>query len=1177
MRSSDPSTSNLGPERPFPGLRPYGFADHEYFFGREEQIFALYRLLDRTRFTAVVGTSGSGKSSLVRAGLLPLLEEETNEGRARRWKWFQIRPGNTPIAQLANALAGRRPDVTDELAIHKIRRDTIEVLLRRSSFGLREAVRQLEEFADYSILILVDQFEEIFRYAELAEGLEDDPLLRESRRHEAEAFVQLLLEASRDPNRPIHVMLTMRSDYLGDCARFYGLPEAVAASQFLVPSLTRDQREQAICGPIEQVGARIDGELVQRLLNDGGGANDQLPALQHALMRTWDEAGRERQGSTEAAAPAQAGEPRHLTAAHYEAVGTLSRALSQHADEIMAELHGLEPAVEEVFRALAELDRDNRAIRRPLPFDRLLAETGVPEADLRRVLDRFRRGDCSFLVPSFPAPISGDTIVDIGHEALIRRWDRIGAKLSSGSAGWLWMEAEDGNIYRGLLALAQSDLAGASATLPLDQVESRWRWWTSRTRTSAWAARYGGHLDKVQHLFENSLAALQSKRDRQRKAERERRRRMRRAVAAAAGSVLLSVLATIGLAWALIEKTRADNEKTVAEDALVRARASWIWSRLQLSRDPLPQADVDGLWELAQADEKVRVAAVDMLSDQALLRRFGMNPLPVARAIGLGWPPGARQRALHAVEYVASAQFDPNDEATQSNLIPYARAVAFLANPNRAGPTGGSGVTEIPVPTADKARENIAKALEQLAGRRSHRAKDLWAVAEMTDVVGDWVRPETTRAAQDYLRNEIMTAAKDYDSQQARAVSRAIEVMAATLDAQERHKAFDFLLARLAGQDDGRPRLQVPRALNTMIVLDPSAMTQVSADLPKAIMISATRKDRSQSSYVLSLVQVAETVGDRLGGAAATTLARGFARQLAEAKQAPERAALARAALPLLQPGAGSVPGLVERVALATIGERAPDEVGTMKDALGRALSPSPQAQSRTEAAQTVVGGVLKAWSDDPASADGYSSPAQLRLLATLAPMLSDPMAAQATKTLLVAFWRPAPDGRHTTPARSETRPAGCAAERRVLPDDYLVREAAARALQALARRLAPHSEERGGALCLAKTGLAWTGSKEEASAWAGAIAVLLPVDRDAFTAGIAEVLRYPTAAGAPTEVLLAALAQRWPDEDALRGKKGIDPAVLAWFEQRPGKLLAKRVAPPLSRAAISSPIQDGG
>jgi hypothetical protein len=207
-------------------------------------------------------------------------------------------------------------------------------------------------------------------------------------------------------------------------------------------------------------------------------------------------------------------------------------------------------------------------------------------------------------------------------------------------------------------------------------------------------------------------------------------------------------------------------------------------------------------------------------------------------------------------------------------------------------------------------------------------------------------------------------------------------------------------------------------------------------------------------------------------------------------------------------------------------------------------------------------------------------SAAQLRLLATLAPMLEDPMATQATKNLLVAFWRPAaPDTKRAKAvAQSGERQFDCASERRALPDDYLVRESMAKALQALAPRLGPQTPERSMALCVAKTGLAWTGSREEASAWAGAVASLLPADRAAFTSGLVEVLKYPTATGAPTELLLAELSKRWPDEAALRGKKGLDLAVLLWLEQQPGKLLEKRVAPPPSPDAVNAVVaQNGG
>jgi hypothetical protein len=230
-------TSSLGPDRPFPGLRPYAAADHAWFFGREEQSLALYRLIDRGRLVAVVGSSGSGKSSVVRAGLLPLLDEETRSEGGRHWCWWEMRPGDAPIARLAEILAGALGADADEMAraILAAGRERLDFLLRKSSFGLVDALREVAIAAGTTPLILVDQFEELFRFADLS----GTDAARAGRREEAAAFVQLLLEASRAPEPPVRIVLTMRSDYLGDCARFHGLPEAVTASQFLVPSLTR--------------------------------------------------------------------------------------------------------------------------------------------------------------------------------------------------------------------------------------------------------------------------------------------------------------------------------------------------------------------------------------------------------------------------------------------------------------------------------------------------------------------------------------------------------------------------------------------------------------------------------------------------------------------------------------------------------------------------------------------------------------------------------------------------------------------------------------------------------------------------------------------------------------------------------------------------------------------------
>jgi hypothetical protein len=140
---------------------------------------------------------------------------------------------------------------------------------------------------------VVDQFEELFRYANLTgsgardRGGEDSP-----GRAEAAHFVQLLLEAGRSKTRAVHVLITMRSDFIGDCARFQGLPEAVSGTQFLVPSLRRDQLKEVIRKPVEKVGGAIQPELVERLLNDCSTDLDQLPVLQHCLMRLWEHAGR---------------------------------------------------------------------------------------------------------------------------------------------------------------------------------------------------------------------------------------------------------------------------------------------------------------------------------------------------------------------------------------------------------------------------------------------------------------------------------------------------------------------------------------------------------------------------------------------------------------------------------------------------------------------------------------------------------------------------------------------------------------------------------------------------------------------------------------------------------------------------------------------------------------------
>ncbi|MGA2292128.1 hypothetical protein [Bradyrhizobium sp.] len=500
--------STVSAEHPFPGLRPFAYQDHAYFFGREEQTYALYRLIDRFRFIAVVGSSGSGKSSLVRAGLLPLLDTETGEPGGRSWLWREMRPGDAPLPRLTNLLASFSID--DDPMVASGRRDRIAAQLNRSSFGISEALAETNDVAGKSLVLVIDQFEELFRYA--AVSARGDPSGNEVRaRDEATQFVQLLLEASRAPVNKIHVMLTMRSDFIGDCARFHGLPEAVSAAQFLVPSLTRDQLDEVIRQPVEKAGATIDPELVERLLNDCSTEMDQLPVLQHCLSRLWEEAGKAPASTSATLIVAPDAVPatqpttslqvaaRRLALPHYRAIGEFANALSQHADEILTDLPGptLQLAVEQTFSALSELDKEGRAIRRALRFSQLVAETGVDDAAVRQVLDRFRADDCSFLTPSrFEVKeLTATTRIDVGHEALLRRWEKVSGR--GAELGWLRAEQLAGERYRGLLAMAEGD----DAVLPAHLVDERWAWWRARPRTEAWAERYGGGFERVLRLL----------------------------------------------------------------------------------------------------------------------------------------------------------------------------------------------------------------------------------------------------------------------------------------------------------------------------------------------------------------------------------------------------------------------------------------------------------------------------------------------------------------------------------------------------------------------------------------------------------------------------------------------------------------------------------------------------
>jgi hypothetical protein len=193
------------------------------------------------------------------------------------------------------------------------------------------------------------------------------------------------------------------------------LPEAINEGQYLVPRMTRDERRDAISGPVAVGGATITPRLLNQLLNDVGDNPDQLPILQHALMRTWD-VWKAKQNPDAA-----------IDVEEYEETGTMAQALSQHAEEAYNELKTdrQKEICESLFKGLTDRGSDARGIRRPTKLSELNKLSNASSAEVIEVIEVFRQPGRSFLMPPASVTITDDTIIDISHESLMRCWSRL--------------------------------------------------------------------------------------------------------------------------------------------------------------------------------------------------------------------------------------------------------------------------------------------------------------------------------------------------------------------------------------------------------------------------------------------------------------------------------------------------------------------------------------------------------------------------------------------------------------------------------------------------------------------------------------------------------------------------------------------------------------------------------
>jgi energy-coupling factor transporter ATP-binding protein EcfA2 len=466
------AASELLPRRPYPGLRPFERSEWPIFRGRDRLIQDILNILAEMHFVSIVGPSGCGKSSLVRAGVLATLERRHGHVGVQ-WRTATMRPGGSPLWSMADGiLRSLRPDLVGpdgELPADEVAR--LRVLIGTSQEGLAVVMREfaLKDKDNESFLLLVDQFEEIFRY----KPREED--------EERTRFIDILVAASNDSTSGLYVITTMRSEYLGECARFTGLAETLNETHYLVPRMTPDELRQAIVEPAELKNGGIQEELVERLIRDLRSKEDHLPILQHALLWMWiRKEDRAAEADTE-----QTGI--QLDREDCVELEIVENALSRHGDEIMNALTPEERRVAEVmFRRMVEVEESFREAGRPTRCGTVAELAQVSLDVVQRVVDAFRAEDASFIFANRER-LTDDALVSVTHESLIRQWDTLKV--------WVRRERASYQMYDDLCRAAQRHEQRLEPLLEGFALSRALYWAAQEQPTRLWARRYGGDFD----------------------------------------------------------------------------------------------------------------------------------------------------------------------------------------------------------------------------------------------------------------------------------------------------------------------------------------------------------------------------------------------------------------------------------------------------------------------------------------------------------------------------------------------------------------------------------------------------------------------------------------------------------------------------------------------------------
>jgi hypothetical protein len=388
----------------------------------------LHEDVSQIRLLPILGPSGSGKSSLARAGLIPELARRSLPGKKQAQVAILV-PGAHPLEALAGVLA--RVATQDLTPVAKTR-EFVDELQRTNKTGVYDGLRRiadmLPKIAESSLVVLVDQFEEVYSLCKNAD--------------ERKAFIENLVDAAADSSVRVSVIVTLRSDFLGETQRHPVLNQLVAQHGLIIPAMTADELQQAIAKPAELANHPLDEATVNLLVQEAEGREGALPLLQFALTRIWE-------GLTQGIEPAVT----------LKQIGGIGGALAGEAQRIFDNLSPEEKEIaRRVFLGLIQLGEGAKDTRRRAAFAGLVSHKDNPE-QVKQVIGKFAARDVRLITLS-SALEAGET-AEVTHEALFEHWRqldqwldssrsdiRFGRRLEEAAKAWKEHGRKEGSLWR---------------------------------------------------------------------------------------------------------------------------------------------------------------------------------------------------------------------------------------------------------------------------------------------------------------------------------------------------------------------------------------------------------------------------------------------------------------------------------------------------------------------------------------------------------------------------------------------------------------------------------------------------------------------------------------------------------------------------------------------------------